>query len=134
MVGWFEEWAPTTPTECCGPTKHGVANVLTHVIYAFADPVVTGSNIALADTYADYQKAVPQVCGAPPAAAPLQGNFGALVQLKQLHPNLKVLVSLGGYSPTNLWNTNFATASSTAAGRTAFVSSCINMFLKGNIA
>jgi chitinase len=69
----------------------------------------------------------------PPAAAPLQGNFDALVQLKQLHPNLKVLVSLGGYSPTNLWNTNFATASSTAAGRTSFVRSCINMFLKGNI-
>jgi chitinase len=137
MAGWFEEWGTYyANANVADLQNNGVASVLTHIIYAFADPVVNGSNIncALADTYADYQKAVPQVPGATPAVAPLTGNFGALVQLKQLHPNLKVLISLGGYSPTNLWNTNFATASSTAAGRTAFVSSCINMFLQGNIA
>jgi len=137
MAGWFEEWGTYyANANVADLQNNGVANVLTHIIYAFADPVVNGSNIncALADTYADYQKAVPQVPGATPAVAPLTGNFGALVQLKQLHPNLKVLISLGGYSATGLWNTNFATASSTAAGRTAFVSSCINMFLQGNIA
>jgi chitinase len=137
MAGWFEEWGTYYANANVADLQtNGVAGVLTHIIYAFADPVVNGSNIncALADTYADYQKAVPQVPGATPAVAPLTGNFGALVQLKQLHPNLKVLISLGGYSATNLWNTNFATASSTPAGRQAFVSSCINMFLEGNIA
>jgi len=57
-------------------------NALTHLIYAFAKRPANGSNVscALADTYADYQKVVPQVSGATPATAPLQGNFGALVQ------------------------------------------------------
>ena len=41
----------------------------------------------------------PAGAGATPATAPLQGNFGALVQLKQLHPNLKVLISIGGGIP-----------------------------------
>jgi chitinase len=65
--------------------------------------------------------------------APLQGNFGALVQLKQLHPNLKVLISIGGWNPPT-YNQLFDLASSTAAQRQAFVSSCVNMFIQGNVA
>jgi chitinase len=90
--GWYEEWGTYyANANVADLQNNGVAGVLTHVIYAFAKPVANGSNVncALADTYADYQKVVPQVPGATPATAPLQGNFGALVQLKQLHPNLK---------------------------------------------
>jgi chitinase len=90
-------------------------------------------NCAISDSYADYQKVVPQVPGATPATAPLQGNFGALVQLKQLHPNLKVLISIGGWNPPT-YNTLFDQAASTAAQRQAFVGSCINTFIQGNIA
>jgi len=136
VAGWWEEWGTYyANANIADLQNNGVAGVLTHLIYAFAKPVANGSNVscALSDTYADYQKVVAQVPGATPAAAPLQGNFGAMVQLKQLHPNLKVLISIGGWNPPT-FNQLFAQASSTAAQRQAFVSSCINMFVQGNIA
>ncbi len=134
--GWFEEWGTYyANSNVADLQNNGVAGVLTHLIYAFAKPVANGSNVncALADTYADYQKVVPQVPGATPATAPLQGNFGALVQLKQLHPNLKVLISIGGWNPPT-YNQLFDLAASTEAQRQAFVGSCINTFIQGNIA
>jgi chitinase len=136
MGGWYEEWGTYYANYNVAQLQsNGVAGVLTHLIYAFAKPVANGSNVncALADTYADYQKVVPQVTGATPATAPLQGNFGALVQLKQLNPNLKVLISIGGWNPPT-YNTLFDQAASTEAQRQAFVGSCINMFIQGNIA
>ena len=136
MGGWYEEWGTYYANYNVAQLQsNGVAGVLTHIIYAFAKPVANGSNVncALADTYADYQKVVPQVTGATPATAPLQGNFGALVQLKQLNPNLKVLISIGGWNPPT-YNTLFDQAASTTAQRQAFVGSCINMFIQGNIA
>ena len=48
-------------------------------------------------------------------------------QLKQLHPNLKVLISLAG-AP------GFSAAAATDAGRQAFVASCIDLFVNGNVA
>jgi chitinase len=63
--------------------------------------------------------------------APLYGNFGAIQQLKELHPNLKVLISLGGQAGDV---TGFVTAAAGPAGRAALASSCINLFVKGNIA
>jgi chitinase len=134
--GWWEEWGTYyANANVADLQNNGVAGVLTHLIYAFAKPVANGSNVncALADSYADYQKVVPQVPGATPATAPLQGNFGALVQLKQLHPNLKVLISIGGWNPPT-YNQLFDLAASTTAQRQAFVSQCINMFIQGNIA
>ena len=56
----------------------------------------------------------------------------AIQQLKQLHPQLKVLMSIGGASAAN--TAAFATAAGSAAGRQALASSCIDMFVKGNIA
>jgi chitinase len=134
--GWYEEWGTYYANYNVAQLQsNGVAGVLTHLIYAFAKPVANGSNVncELADTYADYQKVVPQVPGATAAVAPLQGNFGALVQLKQLNPNLKVLISIGGWNPPT-YNTLFDQAASTEAQRQAFVGSCINMFIQGNIA
>ena len=136
VAGWYEEWGTYyANANVADLQNNGVANVLTHLIYAFAKPVANGSDVgcALSDTYADYQKAVPQVPGATPAVAPLQGNFGALVQLKQLHPNMKVLISIGGWNPPT-FNKLFDLAASTQAQRQAFVSSCVNTFIQGNIA
>jgi chitinase len=136
MGGWYEEWGTYYANYNVAQLQsNGVAGVLTHLIYAFAKPVANGSTVscALADSYADYQKVVPQVPGATPATAPLQGNFGALVQLKQMNPNLKVLISIGGWNPPT-YNQLFDQAASTTAQRQAFVSSCINMFIQGNIA
>jgi chitinase len=62
----------------------------------------------------------------------MYGNFAAIQQLKQLHPGLKVLMSLGGASAAN--TAAFVTAASTPKGRRALAASCVDMFVKGNIA
>jgi len=87
---------------------------------------------AIADSWADYSTPyLPSVNGQA-YTAPLYGNFGAIQQLKGLHPNLKVLMSIGGASAAN--TAAFSVAASTPAGRQALAASCINMFVKGNIA
>lgn len=59
---------------------------------------------------------------------PVRGSFGQFKKLKALHPNLKVIMSLGGWS----WSRYFSAAAATAAGRQALVSSCVDMYINGN--
>ena len=66
-----------------------------------------------------------------PYTGPLYGNFAAIQQLKGLHPNLKVFMSLGGASAAN--TAAFVSDASTSSGRQA-LASCIDMFINGNIA
>ena len=87
---------------------------------------------AIADSWADYQTPwLPSVSGTA-YTGPLYGNFAAIQQLKQLHPKLKVLMSIGGASAAN--TAAFVSAASTQAGRVALVASCIDLFVNGNIA
>lgn len=60
---------------------------------------------------------------------PIKGNFNQLRELKAKHPNLRILASLGGWT----YSKYFSDAAATAASRQKFVSSCIDMFLKGNL-
>ncbi len=123
--GYFEEWSIYGANfNVANLQANGVADKLTHLTYAFGDATPTGC--AIADTWADYQDPyLPTVTGTP-YPGPLYGNFAALQQLKTLHPNLKVLVSLAGAS-------GFSAAASTGAGRQAFVASCIDLFINGNL-
>jgi chitinase len=124
--GYFEEWSIYfAGYNIANLQANGVANKLTHLTYAFGDATPTGC--AIADSWADYQDPyLPSVSGTP-YTGPLYGNFAALQQLKQLHPNLKVLISLAGAD-------GFSAAASTAAGRQAMVANCIDLFVKGNLA
>ncbi len=131
--GYFEEWGINyAGYNVADLQKNGVADELTHLIYAFGN--VTPSSppaCAIADPVAAYQNPnLPSVSGKP-YAAPLYGNFGAIQQLKGLHPTLKVLISLGGQAGNVA---GFVTAAATAEGRAALASSCIDMFVKGDIA
>ncbi|HUS26082.1 MAG TPA: glycosyl hydrolase family 18 protein [Nevskiaceae bacterium] len=86
-----------------------------------------------ADAWGDYQYPFPanrSVDGqADSATQPLRGNFNQLKKLKQKHPNLKIMLSIGGWT----FSKYFSDAAATPASRQAFVSSCINMFIKGNL-
>lgn len=86
-----------------------------------------------ADAWADYVRpldAAGSVDGvADTDTQPLAGNFNQLRELKAKHPGLKVMISLGGWS----WSTHFSDAARTAASRKAFVSSCIDLYIKGNL-
>jgi chitinase len=132
LGGYFEEWSIYyAGYNIANLQQNGVAEKLTHLMYAFANVSPAGT-CAMADTWADYQSPyLPSVSGVP-YSGPLYGNFAAIQQLKQLHPRLKVLMSIGGASASN--TAAFAEAASTEAGRQTLVSSCINMFVQGNIA
>ncbi len=60
----------------------------------------------------------------------LAGNFQQLRQLKARHPKLKVFIALGGYQ----WSRWFSDATATQARRRTLVASCIDVYLKGNLA
>ncbi|OHX13632.1 glycosyl hydrolase family 18 protein [Chromobacterium sphagni] len=85
------------------------------------------------DAWADYQRsfaANESVDGkADSWNDPLRGNFNQLRKLKLANPSLKVLISLGGWT----WSKNFGTFAATDAGRKAMVSSCIDLYIKGNL-
>ena len=134
LGGYFEEWSIYyAGYNIANLQQNGVADKLTHLIYAFANVTTTPAPAcAIADSWADYQTPyLPSVSGTP-YPGPLYGNFAAIQQLKRLHPHLKVLISMGGASAANV--AAFVSASSTEAGRQALASSCINMFIQGNIA
>ncbi|HEY3625443.1 MAG TPA: glycosyl hydrolase family 18 protein [Terracidiphilus sp.] len=134
LGAYFEEWGIYyAGYNIANMQQNGVADKVTHLMYAFANVTATPSPAcAIADSWADYQTPyLPSVSGAP-YVAPLFGNFGAIQQLKQLHPSLKVLMAIGGASASN--TAAFTTAASTASGRQALAASCIDKFVKGNIA
>jgi chitinase len=85
------------------------------------------------DSWADYQKpftADQAVNGVADAAGQsLAGNFNQLRELKAKYPKLKIVMSIGGWS----WSGQFSQIASTAAGRQAFVNSCVDQYLNGNI-
>lgn len=58
----------------------------------------------------------------------LYGHWNQLKQLKKKNPNLKVFISLGGWT----WSKYFSDAA-LPANREAFVKSCIDAYIKGNV-
>ncbi|HEV2373490.1 MAG TPA: glycosyl hydrolase family 18 protein [Streptosporangiaceae bacterium] len=120
----FENISPTAPYTCF-EAEHAT------------DPDPAGENDPNAgdgagDVDADYGKpftAAQAVNGQADTSGQLAGNFHQLQELKAQFPNLKILLSLGGWT----YSKYFSDAAATAASRQTFVSSCINMFLKGNL-
>jgi chitinase len=112
------------------------ADKLNVIDYAFAFISPTGS-CTLSDPWSDYQaptwdgaSSVDGVADDP--SNPNQhlfGNFKELQELKALHPNLRVEMSIGGWTGS----TYFSDVAATAASRQAFVASCIDLFIKGNL-
>lgn len=134
LGAYFEEWSIYyAGYNIANLEQNHVADRISHLFYAFANVTTTPAiGCSIADSWADYQTPyLPSVNGQG-YPGPLYGNFAAIQQLKGLHPNLKVLISLGGASSTN--TQAFVTASSTAAGRQALAASCIDIFINGNIA
>ncbi|MDG4839915.1 glycoside hydrolase family 18 protein [Micromonospora sp. WMMD967] len=138
-VGYFTQWGiygRAFPVKKLDTS--GAASRLTHINYAFGNVSEDGrcyidGGPGEGDAWADYQRPVPAeesvdgVADAPGQA--LNGNFNQLAKLKAKHPKLQVLISLGGWS----WSTYFSNAARTDASRKAFVASCIDLYLKGNL-
>ena len=86
LGGYFEEWSIYyAGYNIANLQQNGVADKLTHLIYAFSDLTATPTPACtFADTWADYQSPyLPSVSGVA-YPGPLYGNFAAIQQLKQL--------------------------------------------------
>ncbi|MEV8535565.1 glycoside hydrolase family 18 protein [Streptomyces sp. NPDC051211] len=138
-VGYFTQWGVYgRDFQVQDLDTSGTAAKLTHINYAFGNvsadgKCFTGNVPGEADAWADYVRpldAADSVDGvADDWEQPVAGNFNQLRELKAKHPHLKVLISLGGWS----WSTHFSDASLTPASRKAFVQSCIDLYIKGNL-
>ncbi|MGE7434839.1 glycosyl hydrolase family 18 protein [Kitasatospora sp. NPDC001175] len=151
-VAYFDQWSiyanayyPKTVQDT------GVASKLDYLIYDFAniDPVNLtcfeatkaasqdennpSAGDGAGDAYADYQKTYDASTGVDGVAdtwnQPLVGNFNQLKKLKAKNPNLKVLLSIGGWT----YSKYFSDAAASDGSRKKLVSSCIDMFVKGNL-
>jgi chitinase len=126
VVGYYPNWVGSS-----GYFPRDIAaRNFTHIDYAFAEPTSAGT-CALTDPNADYLRAFPAAQSVNGRAdrpnQKLRGNFNQLKQLKAAHPGLKVMISIGGWTLSKYF-------SDIAAGnRRAFVRSCINLFIKGNL-
>ncbi len=85
------------------------------------------------DAFADYQKSYGSDISVDGTAdawnQPIVGNFHQLQELKAKHPNLKILLSIGGWT----YSKYFSDAAASDSSRKKFVSSCVDMFIKGNL-
>ncbi|MFF9684915.1 glycoside hydrolase family 18 protein [Streptomyces sp. NPDC014623] len=138
-VGYFTQWGVYgRDFQVKDLETSGTAAKLSHINYAFGNVnaegrCFTGNVPGEADAWADYARpldAAGSVDGvADTDTQPLAGNFNQLRELKAAHPGLKVMISLGGWS----WSTHFSDAARTAASRKALVSSCIDLYIKGDL-
>jgi len=116
MVGYFASW------DVYG-RNYNVADMpvdqLTVINYAFVNISDTGECI-LGDSYADIDKAYPGDTWDPGA---VRGNFHQLQIVKAAHPDLRVVLSIGGWT----WSTHFSDVALTDASRTHFAQSCVDL-------
>jgi GH18 family chitinase len=94
---------------------------LTHINYAFGLIRPDGRAI-LGNQEAEIERAYAGTDDGPDG---LRGNFRQLQLLKERHPHLRTLISMGGWTGSG----GFSDACATADGRRELASSCIELFL-----
>lgn len=144
VIGYFTQWGIYGRNyRVKNIDTSGSAGKLTHINYAFGNVRNNRCEVGVTqpsdpntgvggDAFADYSKAFgasESVSGAADTwDQPLRGNWNQLKQLKAKYPGLKVLISLGGWT----WSRGFSSAAR-PENRQAFVASCIDAYIKGNL-
>ncbi|WP_312236481.1 glycosyl hydrolase family 18 protein [Stenotrophomonas sp.] len=144
VIGYFTQWGIYGRNyRVKNIDTSGSAARLTHINYAFGNVRNNRCEVGITqasdantgvggDAFADYTKAFGAgesvSGGADTWDQPLRGNWNQLKQLKAKYPNVKVLISLGGWT----WSRGFSSAAQ-PANRQAFVASCIDAYIKGNL-
>ncbi|MFJ5117676.1 glycoside hydrolase family 18 protein [Kitasatospora sp. NPDC088548] len=135
-VGYFTQWGADSSAKRV--QESGQAGKITVINYAFGNVSADGTcfetnDAGQGDALNDYQRpfsAAESVDGvADTADQQLKGHFNQLRKLKAKNPQLKTVISLGGWS----WSKYFSDAAATDASRKKFVSSCVDLYLKGNL-
>ncbi|MFI5491844.1 glycoside hydrolase family 18 protein [Actinoplanes sp. NPDC051859] len=132
-VGYFTQWGIYGRNFPLAKVQNsGAAERLTHLNYAFG-PVTADGVCASADPWADWQtsfsaeNSVDGVADEP--GQPLAGNLHQLAELKAANPELRVLISLGGWTGS----AHFSDAALTEESRHKLVASCIDLWIKGDL-
>ncbi|MDP3450720.1 MAG: glycosyl hydrolase family 18 protein, partial [Anaerolineaceae bacterium] len=96
VIGYYPSWASARGV----PLSAAPTQRLTHINYAFSN-VSTSGECALGDPTADVEKvyaANESITGKDDnSRADFYGNFNQLLELKKQNPQLKVLISVGGW-------------------------------------
>jgi chitinase len=131
LTGYFPQWG------LYNEPQYLVKNLLTPTGAVMLDQLnyaqafVTDGHCSVADPNADINytfsasQSVDGIADSPDQ--PLRGNFNQLIKLKQRHPHLKIILSLEGKAAS-------FSEDAQPEHRQAFVASCVDLFLKGNIA
>lgn len=131
VVGYLPQWGlyNTPPWLARDLVTSGAASLLDQVDYAQAN-ILNGKCI-IADPEADLNHAYTAAMSidgkADLPAAPFRGGLHQLALLKARYPRLRAIISIEGKPPS------FAEAAQPAV-RAAFVTSCIDMFVRGHLA
>ncbi len=135
IVGYLPQWGlyGTPPWSAQQLVSSGSAAMLNQIDYSQA--FIVDGHCAIADPEADMQHpytaqtSVDGTADAPGDAAgpPLKGEFHQLQELHRRFPRIRMLISIEGKPSA------FADAAQPQK-RAAFVASCIDMFLRGNLA
>jgi chitinase len=112
------------------------AGELNVIDYAFAGPTAAGT-CGLTDVWSDFQApawtgdtSVDGVADDPSNPDQhLFGNFNQLLKLKARNPGLRVVMSLGGWTGSKY----FSDVAASAATRQAFVQSCLDLVIRGDL-
>jgi chitinase len=129
LVGYFPQWGVYNQYFVKNLVTSGAAALLDQIDYS--QGVIKDNRCAIGDPNADLNLAYTAVNSldgkADDPTAPLRGNFHQLHELRRRYPKLRVLISIEG-------NPNLFVAASRPENRGAFVSSCIDMFIRGHFA
>lgn len=152
---YFAQWGVyARGMELADMVSNGSAAKMTYLNYAFGniypknggyecgagiDKLESGASTPKApdagsggDAWADYGRTpARQIAGGTPITweTPLAGNFHELQSLRKMYPNMKIFISLGGWT----WSKWFSNAAQTDALRKQLVSSCLDIYIKGNL-
>ncbi len=142
-IGYYPQWGVwDRKFEVKNIDTNGSAKLLTHINYAFGNvrnnvcevgvtqanqPDGSGGD-AIRDYVYPYTEATSVAGVADAHNQPLRGSWNQLKQLKAKHPQLKLLISLGGWT----WSRGFPEAAR-PENREKFVASCVDAYIKGNL-
>lgn len=137
IVAYYPEWgARYNRYYVRDLEKRGTAGKLTVLIYAFAEPGPDSSGVIIPkfmSAFEAYQRpytAAMSVDGVKDdSTQQLRGQFSQLKKLKTRHPNLKILISIGGWTGSKY----FSDAVFTPESRERFADALIDNFILGNL-